>query len=207
EYLRMAREATIDKENLDYLNHHGTFYICNITDNLQYWIIVVEMGSFVVYCENSGLPSHNTLPLCFPRKSNANLPCLLSVGNIVLEVVRPYYYLKKKKSKNNGYYCCGTLPNCKKFLLNWKFLKPFSCSLTPESWNSAIRHDVYGAEQQTSQKVETNVRPPLLDNTFKSVGESKLKFLEEFIEIIFKKNQEKQEFTQKKTEKFLIKKI
>ncbi|ETO10956.1 hypothetical protein RFI_26420, partial [Reticulomyxa filosa] len=61
EYVRMAREATIDKENLDYLNHHKTFYICDITDNLQYLMIVVEMGSFVVCCENGGLPSHNAL--------------------------------------------------------------------------------------------------------------------------------------------------
>ncbi|ETO23565.1 hypothetical protein RFI_13613 [Reticulomyxa filosa] len=61
EYVRMAREATIDKENLDYLNHHETFYICDMTDNLQYWIIIVEKESFVVCCENGGLPSHNIL--------------------------------------------------------------------------------------------------------------------------------------------------
>ncbi|ETO04536.1 hypothetical protein RFI_32861, partial [Reticulomyxa filosa] len=61
EYLRMAREVTIDKEYLDYLNHYETFYICNMTDNLQYWMIVVEKESFVVCCENGGLPSHSTL--------------------------------------------------------------------------------------------------------------------------------------------------
>ncbi|ETO31773.1 hypothetical protein RFI_05346, partial [Reticulomyxa filosa] len=42
EYLRMAREATIDKKNLDYLDHHRTFYIYDMTDNLQYWMIVVK---------------------------------------------------------------------------------------------------------------------------------------------------------------------
>ncbi|ETO02986.1 hypothetical protein RFI_34424 [Reticulomyxa filosa] len=41
EYLRMAREITIDKENLDYLDHHTTFYICDMADNLQYWMIEV----------------------------------------------------------------------------------------------------------------------------------------------------------------------
>ncbi|ETN97535.1 hypothetical protein RFI_39992 [Reticulomyxa filosa] len=60
EYLRMAREATIDKENLDYLNHYKMFYICDITDNLQHWMIV-EKESFIVCCENGGLPLHNTL--------------------------------------------------------------------------------------------------------------------------------------------------
>ncbi|ETN99937.1 hypothetical protein RFI_37530, partial [Reticulomyxa filosa] len=72
EYLRMTREATIDKENLDYLNHHRTFYIYDMTDNLQYWMIVVEKESFIVCCENGGLPSlqffeithHNIAPTC-----------------------------------------------------------------------------------------------------------------------------------------------
>ncbi|ETO32065.1 hypothetical protein RFI_05052 [Reticulomyxa filosa] len=40
EYLRMVREVTIDKENLDYLNHHDTFYICDMTDNLQCWMLL-----------------------------------------------------------------------------------------------------------------------------------------------------------------------
>ncbi|ETO06368.1 hypothetical protein RFI_31027 [Reticulomyxa filosa] len=61
EYLRMAREVTMDKENLEYLNYHKMFYICDMTDNLQYWMIVVEKESFAVCCENGGLPSHNIL--------------------------------------------------------------------------------------------------------------------------------------------------
>ncbi|ETO02995.1 hypothetical protein RFI_34415, partial [Reticulomyxa filosa] len=62
EYLEMIRKVTIDKKNLDYLNHHETFYICNVTDNRQYWM-VVEKESFIVRCENGGLPSSNTLSL------------------------------------------------------------------------------------------------------------------------------------------------
>ncbi|ETN99400.1 hypothetical protein RFI_38082 [Reticulomyxa filosa] len=58
EYLRMAREVMIDKEHLDYLDHHKMFYMCDMTDNFQYWMIV-EKESFVVCCENGGLPSHN----------------------------------------------------------------------------------------------------------------------------------------------------
>ncbi|ETN97508.1 hypothetical protein RFI_40021, partial [Reticulomyxa filosa] len=61
EYLRMAHEVTIDKESLDYLNHHEMFYICGMTDSLQYWMIVVEKKSFVVCCENGGLSSNDTL--------------------------------------------------------------------------------------------------------------------------------------------------
>ncbi|ETO06637.1 hypothetical protein RFI_30755, partial [Reticulomyxa filosa] len=64
-------------------DHHETFYICDITDNLQYWMIVVEMGSFVVYCENGGLPSHNTLSLVQTHHNIVSI-CLDTVKSMMV---------------------------------------------------------------------------------------------------------------------------
>ncbi|ETO02866.1 hypothetical protein RFI_34547 [Reticulomyxa filosa] len=84
EYLGMAREATIGKENLDYLNHHDTFYICDMMDNLQYWMIAVEKESFVVCCENGGLPSHNLSPLQFFKITHHIVPICLDTAKSMM---------------------------------------------------------------------------------------------------------------------------
>ncbi|ETO00901.1 hypothetical protein RFI_36539, partial [Reticulomyxa filosa] len=108
EYLRMVGEVTIDKENLDYLNHHETFYMCEMTDNLQYWMIVVEKESFVVCCENGGLPSHNTLSsLQFFKITHHNIASIcLSTATLMMgpQILKPqkknhtlFFELKKKK--------------------------------------------------------------------------------------------------------------
>ncbi|ETO05972.1 hypothetical protein RFI_31424, partial [Reticulomyxa filosa] len=87
EYLRMVCEVMIDKEHLDYLDHHKTFYMCKMTDNLQYWMIV-EKGLFIVCCENGGLPLHNTLlSLQFFKLTHHNIASI--------------FFLNKKKKQCN----------------------------------------------------------------------------------------------------------
>ncbi|ETN99847.1 hypothetical protein RFI_37620, partial [Reticulomyxa filosa] len=75
-------------ENLDYLNYHETFYICNMTDNLQYWIVLVEKESFVVCCEHGELPSHNILsPLPFFKTTHHNIaPICLDIAKVLTTI-------------------------------------------------------------------------------------------------------------------------
>ncbi|ETN98226.1 hypothetical protein RFI_39284 [Reticulomyxa filosa] len=87
EHLRMIREIIIDKKNLDHLNYHETFYMCDITDNLQYWMIIVEKESFVVCYENSRLLSHNILSsLQFFKLTHHNITpiCLDTTKSVIV---------------------------------------------------------------------------------------------------------------------------
>ncbi|ETO02936.1 hypothetical protein RFI_34477 [Reticulomyxa filosa] len=69
EYLRMAREITIDKENLDYLDHHKTFYICDMTDNLQYWMIAVEKELSLQFFKIT----YHIIPICLDTANSMML--------------------------------------------------------------------------------------------------------------------------------------
>ncbi|ETO02861.1 hypothetical protein RFI_34552 [Reticulomyxa filosa] len=103
----MVREVAIDKENLDYLNHHETFYICDMTDNLQYWMIIVEKESFAVCYENGGLPSYNTLSsLQFFKITHHNtVPIYLDTAKSVIIYTLDVNIV----GKNNKHCCCGVM--------------------------------------------------------------------------------------------------
>ncbi|ETO07305.1 hypothetical protein RFI_30087 [Reticulomyxa filosa] len=113
EYLRMAREATIDKENLDYLNHHKTFYIYDMTDNLQYWMIVVEK-EYVAKTADCRYFKESIMA----KNERENRYLEKFWNDLVFSKEKGKYYFKDGStillisfffSKNNGHYCCSVM--------------------------------------------------------------------------------------------------
>ncbi|ETN99295.1 hypothetical protein RFI_38186, partial [Reticulomyxa filosa] len=104
EHLGMTREVTIDKENLDYLNHYETFYIYNMTDNLQYWMIVVEKELCIVRCKNGRLSLPNTLSsLQFFKITHHNIAsiCLDTAKSLIIHIT-DVNIMSSDESSNKG---------------------------------------------------------------------------------------------------------
>ncbi|ETO04537.1 hypothetical protein RFI_32860 [Reticulomyxa filosa] len=167
-----------NKENLDYLNHHRTFYICDMTYNPQYWMIV-EKESFAVRYENGGLPSRNTLSsLQFFKITHYNTaPIYLNTAKSVMiytmDVNIVIFFFKKKKAKIDEHCCYGVMigTQFKNFFaeleISGNLFRALEFPIQSTSMLCLTLKLMY-----TSTIVEA-VRT--CGNTFESIGESELK--------------------------------